>query len=169
MSDGPIENWRFPDVAARDLLGHEYRLPEEFPADISIAVLAFKQWQQGEVDAWIGRLAAAGIPQTPLGTSGLDRVVLELPVLSGRYQVARRFIDGGMAASIKDPVILARTLTLYGSVDRVCDPLGITSREHVSIRVVRRDGGVLWGTTGEMTDGLVAQVLEVLGPPAGGG
>ena len=93
----------FPDVAGRDLAGHEYRLPSHFPAVVTIAVIAFKQWHQGQVDAWISRLAAEGIPQTPLGRSDLDRVILELPVLSGRYQLARRFIDGGMAAAIRVP------------------------------------------------------------------
>ncbi|MDP2013838.1 MAG: hypothetical protein Q8L05_06390, partial [Actinomycetota bacterium] len=133
------EHWRFPEVAGRDLLGNDYRLPLDFPARISIAVIAFKQWQQVQVDAWIARLAEDGFPQTPRGGTDLDRVVLELPVLSGRYQVVRRFIDGGMAASIRDPDILARTITIYGSVDSLCQPLGITTRENVSVRAVRRN------------------------------
>jgi hypothetical protein len=89
-------------------------------------------------------------------------VILELPVISGRYQVARRFIDGGMAASIRDPEILARTITVYGSVDRLCGPLGITSREDVSVRIVRRDGSVVWGTTGQVSEQGVADVLAAL-------
>lgn len=152
----------FPDVTGRDLAGHEYRLPSQFPAVVTIAVIAFKQWQQGQVDAWISRLAAEGLPQTPLGRSELDRVIVELPVLSGRYQVARRFIDGGMAASIRDPEVLARTITLYGSVDRFCSPLGIVSRETVSLRVVLRDGTVVWGFTGECSEGAVAEVMTAL-------
>lgn len=160
-------SWRFPAVTGRDLLGHEYALPSAFPADTSIAVLAFKQWQQGQVDAWIGRLAEAGLPDTPLDRPDLDRVVLELPILSGRYQVARRFIDGGMAASIRDPRILARTITVYGSVDRVCQPLGITSREDVSVRAVRRDGSVRWGATGPVTDALVDDLLAALADMGG--
>jgi hypothetical protein len=159
MSTG---SWVFPDVAGRDLLGHDYRLPGEFPATVCIAVIAFKQWHQGQVDAWIGRLAEEGIPQTPHGQSELDRVILELPVISGRYQVVRRFIDGGMAASIRDPEVLARTITLYGSVDDLCTPLGITSRESVSVRVVRRDGSVAWGTTGQVSEERVADLLAAL-------
>jgi hypothetical protein len=152
--------WRFPDVSGRDLLGRELRLPGELPAETAILVLAFKQWQQAQVDAWIGRLAAAGLPETPLDEPALDRVILEVPVLSGRYQVIRRFIDGGMAASIRDPRVLARTITVYGSVDRVCAPLGITSRDDVSVRVVRRDGTVLWGATGPVSDERVDALLS---------
>lgn len=152
----------FPDVTGRDLAGHEYRLPAQLPAVVNIVVIAFKQWHQAQVDEWISRLAAEGIPQTPLGRTDLDRVILELPVLSGRYQVVRRFIDGGMAASIRDPEILARTITLYGSVDDFCRPLGITSRETVSVRIVLRDGSVAWGTTGECTEQGVRDVLAAL-------
>ena len=156
------EAWAFPNVRGRDLMGNEYRLPEEFPATVSVAVIAFKRWHQSEVDAWITRLAQEGIPDTPFGQVDLQRVVLEIPVLSGRYQMARRFIDGGMAASIRDPNVLARTITVYGSVDAVCVPLGITTRENVSVRVVTRDGNVAWGATGAVNDADVAALLATL-------
>jgi hypothetical protein len=156
------ESWVFPEVEGRDLLGQVYRLPGEFPAKVSITIIAFKQWHQSQVDAWISRLAQEGIPQTPHGGAPLDRVILELPVISGRYQVVRRFIDGGMAASIRDPEVLARTITLYGSVNGLCEPLGISSREDVSVRVVRRDGSVVWGTTGQVSEQGVADVLAAL-------
>lgn len=152
----------FPEVRGRDLLGREYLLPGEFPAKVSIAIIAFKQWQQGQVDAWISRIAQEGIPQTPHGCTDLNHVIVELPVISGRYQVVRRFIDGGMAASIRDPEVLARTITLYGSVDRFCRPLGIASREDVSVRVVRRDGSVVWGTTGQVSEPGIVDLLAAL-------
>lgn len=156
------DNWAFPEVTGRDLLGTELHLPQEFPATISIAVIAFKQWQQSQVEDWITRLAEEGIPQTPRGRTALHRVILELPALSGRYRVVRRFIDGGMAANIADPDILARTITIYGSVDSLCLPLGIASREDVSVRAVRRDGSVVWGVTGEVSEQAVASLLDAL-------
>ena len=164
-SGGPAtaeDVWVFPDVGGRDLLGNDYQLPEQFPANVAIAVIAFKRWHQSQVDDWISRLVQEGIPDSPYGQADLDRVILEIPVLSGRYQVARRFIDGGMAASIRDPHVLARTITLYGSVDGICGPLGITSREDVSVRVVTPDGKVVWGTTGAVTDVAVTELLAVL-------
>jgi hypothetical protein len=74
--------------------------------------------------------------------------ILELPVLSGKFKLARRFIDGGMAASIKNPLVLARTITIYGAVGDFRQSLGITSISDVSVRVVARTGEVIWGTTG---------------------
>ena len=57
-----MDTQRFPDVTGRSLLGVEHRLPAEFPADVSVAIIAFQQWHQRQVDEWIGRLSAAGIP-----------------------------------------------------------------------------------------------------------
>jgi hypothetical protein len=157
---------RFPQVTGRDLLGHDIALPTGLPAEISVCVLAFRQGQQSEVDAWITVLAAAGLADTPWGElESLKRVVLELPVLSARWQPVRRFIDGGMARSIADPRVLARTITIYGSVDAVCRPLEIESKDHVSVRAVRRDGSVLWGVTGEVQQQWVDDLLAVLDSP----
>ena len=161
-TSAPSGTWLFPPVTGRDLRGTELSLPAQFPARLTVAILAFQQSHQGQVDAWIARLGEAGVPTTPLGQEGLDRVVLELPVLSGRYQIVRRFIDGGMAASIKVPEVLARTITVYGSVDGVCRPLGIDTRDTVSVRVVRRDGSVAWGTTGQVAEPLVEELLAAL-------
>lgn len=154
--------WAFPEVEGRDLTGRAYRLPADFPAVVTVAVLAFKQQQQSQVDAWIARLAQEGVPDSPFGRTDLDKVVLELPVLPGRYQVVRRFIDGGMATSIRVPEVLARTITIYGSVDGLCRPLGIGSRDSVSVRVVRRDGTVVWGYTGTVSDDAVSDVMTAL-------
>ena len=142
------QNWVFPNVIGRDLLGTEFKLPLQFPADVNVAVIAFKQWQQSQVDAWITALAASGIPESPFNTREMKSCILELPVLPGKFKLVRRFIDGGMAASIKNPIVLARTITIYGAVGDFRQSLGITSASDVSVRVVTRTGEVIWGTTG---------------------
>jgi hypothetical protein len=156
-------DWTFPQVVGRDLHGVELRLPQDLPARKTIAVIAFRQWQQRQVDEWISALVGAGIPGTPRGADDLDRVVIEIPVLPGRFSPVRRFIDGGMATSIRDPDVLARTVTVYGSVDRFCEPLGIERRDDVSVRIANRDGAVDWGMTGPVTDGALAELLDALG------
>jgi hypothetical protein len=154
--------WVFPTVTGRDLAGREYRMPDDLPAKLTVAIIAFRQWQQRQVDAWISALVAAGVPGTPRGAQDLASVVIEIPVLPGRYSPARRFIDGGMATSIRDPDILARTITVYGNVDRFCAPLGIVSRDDVSVRIAERSGAVRWGTTGPVSDERVAAALIAL-------
>jgi len=156
------QNWVFPNVIGRDLLGTEFKLPLQFPADVNVSVIAFKQWQQSQVDAWITALADAGIPETPLNASGMKSCILELPVLPGKFKLVRRFIDGGMAASIKNPLVLARTITIYGAVGDFRQSLGITSTSDVSVRVVTRTGEVIWGTTGAVNAGDVAEVTALI-------
>jgi len=156
------QNWVFPNVIGRDLLGTEFKLPLQFPADVNVSVIAFKQWQQSQVDAWITALADAGIPETPLNASGMKSCILELPVLPGKFKLVRRFIDGGMAASIKNPLVLARTITIYGAVGDFRQSLGITSTSDVSVRVVTRTGEVIWGTTGAVNAGDVAEVAALI-------
>jgi hypothetical protein len=73
---------------------------------------------------------------------------------------ARRFIDGGMAAAIREPVILQRTLTIYGDVTRLTRPLGIVDRSTISVLLVDATGSVRWQGSGAF-DGETARELEV--------
>ena len=78
--------------------------------------------------------------------------VVEVPVLSGRWRPARRFIDGGMTAGIGDPDVLARTITVYTDAGAFRRALAIPSSEDVWAYVVTRDGSVLASGHGEPDD-----------------
>lgn len=143
---------RFPRVTGRTLLGAEVELPRDLPAERTLTLLAFQQRHQACVDRWIGQAVAAGVPPTPRGaTGGLAVAVVEVPVLSTRWRVARRFIDGGMATGIGDPDVLARTITVYTDVGAVQRPLDIPGSDEVHALVVTRDGAVLAHESGEPT------------------
>ena len=126
---------RFPDLDGVSLLGEPKRLPADLPADPTLVLLAFRQRQQAQVDRWIAR---AG-----------DAAVVEVPCLGRRWRPARRFIDGGMASSIGDPVVLARTITVYGDVGAILRDIGARDADAVQARVVLRDGTVLAAAAGE--------------------
>ena len=64
-----------------------------------------------------------------------------------------------MAASIRDPVILQRTLTVYGDVNRVTRPLGIEDRSTIALIFVDRAGHVRWRGAGGFAP-LLAHELE---------
>lgn len=55
----------------------------------------------------------------------------------------RRFIDGGMTASIGDPDVLARTITVYTDVAAFQQLLAIPSSNDVHALVVDRQGAIL--------------------------
>lgn len=154
---------RFPVVAGRSLLGVEIALPRGFPADRTLAVVAFQQWHQALVDRWIARAVAAGVPATSRGAAGtLPAAVVELPVLSARWRPARRFIDGGMAAGIRDPDILARTITLYTGLAAFRRSLAIADGRDVHALVVTRDGTILARANGDPGDASWAVIESAL-------
>ncbi len=155
---------RFPDVTGRSLLGDEVRLPAGLPAERTLVLLAFRQRQQGQVDRWIDRAVRdLGVPASPL-EAGFDgaRAVIEVPCLGRRWRPARGLIDGGMASSIAQPPILARTITVYGDVGRILRAIGAASVDSVQARVVGRDGAILAAAEGEPEGAGWGSVADVL-------
>ena len=163
--DEPAAEARFPAVGGRSLLGVSMALPRDFPAELTLAVVAFRRWHQDRVDRWIARAVAAGIPPTIRGTTGpMPVAVVEVPVLSAAWRPGRRIIDGGMTAGIGDPDVLARTITVYTDVAAFQRSLAIPGGEDVHAFVVRRDGTILARGHGDPTDdqwGAVAATLSV--------
>lgn len=133
-------------------------LPKDFAARRNLVILAFRQWQQAQVDGWIEWAAdEVGLPaalpgsapgDAPWAGNLVDAAIYEIPLLGRRWSVGRNFIDGGMAAAIRDPVILARTVTVYTDVSAVMGALGIDSTDDVCALVVDDDAGVLARVSG---------------------
>lgn len=120
----------FPQIAARDLERHDVMLPDAFVGTRNVVMIAFQQQHQALVDSWVPwleKIAAAD--------SGF--CFYEVPTIGRIWAPFRPLIDGGMAAAIRDPVILRRTMTVYGDVGRLTMPLGITDR--TTIHVVALD------------------------------
>ena len=153
----------FPRVAGRSLAGAEMVLPDELPAPRTLALVAFQQRHQGCVDRWIARAEAAGVPGSPVDMSPGDQTcVVEIPVLSTRWKVGRGFIDGGMAANIRIPRVLARTITVYTNVSAFQKVLGVSDSEDVQACVVTPSGEVLARVPGEPTDAAWNVIAEAL-------
>ena len=150
QAEGPAD---FPAVDGRTLLGANVALPADFPADRTLAVVAFQRGQQSRVDRWIERAVAAGVPPTTRGATGpIPVAVVEVPVLSTQWRPVRRFIDGGMTAGIGDPEVLARTITVYTDVAAFQRSLAIPSSSDVHALVVERDGTILARVCGDPDD-----------------
>lgn len=160
MAQGPTV---FPDLVGRALTGDEVPLPAGLPAPRTLCLLAFQQMHQGCVDRWIARAEGAGVPGSPRDMqTGDEACVVEIPVIGTRWRLGRRFIDGGMAASIRVPRVLARTITVYTDVAAVQRALDIPDSRSVQAIVVTPHGAVLARAAGEPTDeawGAVAAVL----------
>lgn len=148
----------------RSLAGAEIALPTELPAPRTLALLAFQQRHQGCVDRWIARAETAGVPGSPLDLGpAAGTCVVEIPVLSTRWKLGRGFIDGGMAANIRIPRVLARTITVYTNVSAFQRLLGIPGSDEVQACVVTPAGEVLARVPGEPTDAAWGVIAEALG------
>ena len=125
-------------------------MPEALPAVRTLVLMAFRQTQQGCVDRWIARAEEAGIPGSPADLRpGDETCVIEVPAISTRWSLGQRFIDGGMASSIRVPRVLARTITVYTDVDTLRRALGIPGPDAVQALVVTPAGKVLARVGGE--------------------
>jgi hypothetical protein len=141
----------FPRLHGRRLDGVVVRLPDDLPAP-SLVVLAFHQRHQRDVDGWLARVPP-GVP------------CFEVPLLGARWTPARPLIDGGMARGIGDPVVLARTVTVYGQVGDVRRAFGLDGTDDVVAAVVTPQGRVAaWalGPASESGAGLLLAELEGL-------
>jgi hypothetical protein len=155
----------FPNVTGRSLGGVDIALPHELPATRTLCLVAFRQWHQPCVDRWITAVEAAGVPGSPMDLTSADEAcVLEIPVIGTQWRLGRRFIDGGMATSIRIPRVLARTITVYTDVGAFQRALAIPGSDDVQALVVTRQGDILARAAGEPTDealGVVVRALDI--------
>ncbi len=138
----------FPTVTSKNLNGTEVTLPRDLPGEPTIVFVAYKQDQQDDVNTWVNAL-------------GLDpargAAFVEIPVVGRGASLMRGIIDNGMRKGIPDVNMRGRTITLYESPSVINGPLGFTGTDSIRVMVVRRNGQVLWSTSGAATsDGVNA-------------
>jgi hypothetical protein len=127
----------FPQLLARNLEGLEVELPAAFDGHLNVVAIAFRRDHQTLVDSWV-----PWFDQQAAIHPGLR--FYEVPTIGRVWAPVRNFIDGAMASAIREPVILQRTLTVYGDVSRVTTPLGIEDRSTIAVVLVDHTGQVLW-------------------------
>lgn len=145
----------FPAVPARDLEGLDVDLPDAFTGARNLVAVAFRREQQREVDSWVPWFEREA-------TSDPGLRFYEVPTIGRWWAPFRPLIDGGMAAAIRDPVVLRRTLTVYGDVGRVTGPLDITDRSSIAVCLVDGSGRVHWRGSGGCTIETAAALDAVL-------
>jgi len=161
----PLTGVRLAPLVGRALDGTPWTLPAGLPAVRTLVLLAYRQRHQADVDRWIALAVALGVPPAP--RPGAATAVIEVPTLGRRWRPWRRVIDGGMATSIADPVVLARTVTAY--VDPVAHrrACGLGDGSRVEALVALPDGGVLLHAAGPPGPDAAPALARALGlaPP----
>lgn len=133
---------QFPTVTADDLNGNSKTLPADLPGEPTIVFIAYKQNQQPDVNTWV-----YGLGLDP--SQGAEFV--EVPIVGRAARMVRGVVDNGMRSGIVDTDMRARTITLYESISLLNDPLGFRGRGEIRVLLVRRNGEVLWSTSGTAT------------------
>jgi len=132
----------FPTYTSKDLNFREVTIPAEFPGETTIVFIAYKQRQQPAINAWVTAL-------------GLDPEIgaefVELPVVGEATKLIRSTVDNGMRSGIVNTALRARTITLYENASNVNDALGFSGRNEIRVLLVKRDGEILWKTSGAVT------------------
>ena len=145
----------FPQLLARNLEGLEVELPAAFDGHLNVVAIAFRRDHQSLVDSWV-----PWFDQQAVVHPGLR--FYEVPTIGRVWAPVRNFIDGAMASAIREPVILQRTLTVYGDVSRVTTPLGIEDRSTIAIVLVDHSGQVLWLGHGGFSEPLARDLEAAL-------
>ena len=153
--DRMAEDRVFPRLRARNLEGVDAELPGAFVGDRNVVVVAFHRNHQRLVDSWV-----PWFEEQAAIDPGLR--FYELPTIGRIWAPVRNVIDGGMAAAIREPVILQRTLTVYGDVTRVTRPLGIDDRSTITVLLIGRDGRVRWQGRGGFSAPLAHELEAAL-------
>ena len=151
----------FPDLDARNLEGLDVRLPEGFDGERNVVIIAFRREHQSLVDSWVPWLEEQA-------SADADLRFYEVPTIGRIWAPVRPFIDGGMAASIREPVVLRRTLTVYGDVDRLAGPLDIHDRSTITVVLVDGAGVVQWRGSGGFDTATAAELVGALELMRGG-
>lgn len=137
----------------RTLAGDPVLLPRDLPAEHTLVVVAFRQREQANVERWIDLAVELGVPASPLEADGpLRHAVVEVPVLARRWAPARRAIDGGMASNLRDPSLLARTITVYSSQTGFRRACAIPARADLAAMLVDRRGVASFAVIGPPRD-----------------
>jgi hypothetical protein len=127
----------FPKLEARSLEGAAVVLPDGLEGDPSVVLVAFKRWQQGQVDSWMPLLR-----RLEERLPGLE--VYEIPALSRRWLPGRRFIDGGMRAGISDARARRGTLTVYTNIAALLEALELDTTSAIAVFVIASNGSIEW-------------------------
>ena len=132
---------KFPTITGSNLQRRKFVFPVDFSGRLNIAIIAFQQWQQTQVNTWIPLLE-----QIEEKYEGV--VYYELPVIRRMNILGRTFINEGMRAGIPNKKSRERTVTFYTDKRAFKEALDIPDERNIYVLLVDANGEVLWRTEG---------------------
>ena len=145
----------FPPLSGENLNGKKFNLPNDFPAERTLVLIAFEREQQATLDTW---------------SKGLDLINsqipwIEVPVISTPYILGSFIIDSGMRRGIPNPKIRDRVVTLYTNRQAFAKSMGFQyDKQGAYVAVVDRSGknlGIAKGAYDEVKAKELLGLLEI--------
>lgn len=139
------------------MMGEVVQFPDVFSKKpFHVAVIAFEQKQQPEVDTWLPSLKG-------LAEEREDVDYFELPTIKPMNSVMRWIIYRGMRSGIKDEEDRIRTVTIHIEKEPFKSALKIDSEESIVLVVVDDKGKVIGRSEGAFDKGKWRELLSVVG------
>lgn len=149
----PNEGWllgKVPTLSAKRLDQTQVVIPQQLPAQRTIAVVSFRRDQRVQAQRWIEGL---GLEQRS------DIAWLQVPVWGLQDLAERESIEQDLAQRYPSPSDKAHVLPVFTDRDDLVRALGLGSTDQASVLVLDRDGNVLARAEGDF-DESKAQALR---------
>jgi hypothetical protein len=144
----------FPALSGENLNGKKFNLPQDFPADKTLLLIAFEREQQVVLDSWSQGL---DLPNSQIPW-------VELPVIPTPYILGSFIIDSGMRRGIPNPKIRDKVITLYTDREAFAKSMGFDfDPQGAYVAVVDRSGKNLGIIKGAFSEEKAKTVLSLLG------
>jgi hypothetical protein len=131
----------FPTVSGFNLQGRRFQLPNDFAGKYNVALIAFQQWQQEEVNTWLPFLKN-------LGKTHGDLRYYELPTIWEMPRLRQFMLNMGMRMGIPDKATREKVITLYLNKSAFRARLDIPDEDTIQVLLVDDTGEVLWRAYG---------------------
>lgn len=158
-----MESISFPEVFARNLNRQPMSFPQDFPGRYTIALLAFRRYQQAHIDTWMPFVQVLEKLYPEIG-------YIEMPVVYKMPPFRQFLLNEGMRAGIPDSKARERTSTLYLDKADFMRTLNIINQDQIQVLLVSESGEVLWRELGIFTrekGKSLTHIIQTMSQPIG--
>ena len=125
----------FPSVQGKNLNKVSKTVPDDFTSQHLIAIVAFQQWHQRNVDETIELLEKNAFDE--------QFEIIEIPVIQKATRFRQIRLDALMRAAIRDHQIRNRTITVYLDKKEFLTSLGIETDGSIHWFVIHRNANTI--------------------------
>jgi len=145
---------RLPTLFAKRLDQQPVVLPQQLPAERTLALVAYRRGQRAEIDSWIRGLHLDEDSSIPW---------FRMPVLNDPgNEGARSAIEDKFLTRHPSESDRSRLVPVFTDRDAFVRAAGISGTEHASILVLNRDGKVLARAEGQFDEAKAQALRETL-------